>query len=1183
MEKVPLWKPLLIIAIIAFCAYVLHPIERTLKPGPDLAGGTTLVYQVDTASGGDAKQDIEDTIAVLRNRVDPLGQRNLIWRPTAGSRIEILMPHASTETRDLRRHYTEARDALLSGNLSRTQLEAALRSPEAERSALFRTWAGGHPDHLKVFEDVSKAYADLEAARVPYNEAQRRHKALEASVSTQPTTSPFDSKITNPELISSQHELTRRTRAFIAARDRYNAAIEAALVGNVDSSELDRLFAMPKKPVSSDPNAETFREKGLHELIAKHPTREAALRHLATNYEAYEAVKGALEDPSDLQQLLKGSGVLEFRIAPAPGEVADLQTYRDQLREKGIRGVTGTAYRWLAIDDPLTFADGKKFQEAMMANPEGYFASRGLIAQRDRDGETIYMLLHNTPDAAMMHGREAWALTDAFKDQDQRGYPAVSFRLNAVGGRLMGQLTTDHTNKPMAIVLDGRVISAPNINEPIHGSGIITGRFDDKEISYLVRTLKAGSLKARLSDDPISIETTGPTFGKENLDAGLRAAWWATGLICAFMLIYYWMLGFVAVFALVVNIVLTLAVMAMTHATFTLSGIAGIILTIGLAVDSNVLIYERIREEQLRKASVQRAVKLGFEKAFATIIDSHITTLITCVILFYTATADVKGFAVALGIGLVANLFTSVFCSRVIVDLYIQIFKPHSIKTLTTEFPAIHRIFEPNIDWVGKRYFYVGISAVLTLGGLVGIWVRGADFLDIEFRSGTQVTFEFANDPATGKPRTLTAHEVRKRLEEVAATDPKLKPLADATPVTVGAVEDGKASTFTIQTLLTDERAVSRAVKTAFSDLLEETRPLKFVGSESKEVLPEGIVRPIKVTSLGVNIGRPEIETDVSAFLGGVVIVLDQLEPATTTQQISDRIGRMQSQPGYESGGYRPFTVIGLDLAPGGSPEKPLYRSVAVVARDERTNYADETGSGSITTDFTNPQGLAATEWKLVHDATQQDTSLAGVTKFDSQISTTMKNQAIVAVILSWLMIMAYIWFRFGSLAYGAGAVLALIHDVITAIGLAALTVYFWDTAVGRALLITPLRVDLAMVAAALTLIGYSVNDTIVVFDRIRENRGRLAYASPKVINDSINQTISRSVLTVATVLIAVLAMYVVGGPGIHGFSFVMLVGALVGCYSSIAVASPILLFVRRKEKPHSTKAAETNLPSPTT
>ncbi len=175
-----------------------------------------------------------------------------------------------------------------------------------------------------------------------------------------------------------------------------------------------------------------------------------------------------------------------------------------------------------------------------------------------------------------------------------------------------------------------------------------------------------------------------------------------------------------------------------------------------------------------------------------------------------------------------------------------------------------------------------------------------------------------------------------------------------------------------------------------------------------------------------------------------------------------------------------------------------------------------------------------------------------------------MQQQAIAAVVLGWMVMLIYIWFRFGDLRFGLGAVLALIHDVITAIGLAALAYYVYDSPIGQALLLQPFRVNLTLVAAALTLIGYSVNDTIVVFDRIRENRGKLTVLTPGLINDSINQTISRTVLTAGTVLIACFCLYVLGGEAVRGFAFVMLVGSLVGCYSSIAVASPLLLVWRR-------------------
>jgi SecD/SecF fusion protein len=282
------------------------------------------------------------------------------------------------------------------------------------------------------------------------------------------------------------------------------------------------------------------------------------------------------------------------------------------------------------------------------------------------------------------------------------------------------------------------------------------------------------------------------------------------------------------------------------------------------------------------------------------------------------------------------------------------------------------------------------------------------------------------------------------------------------------------------------------------------------------------------------------------------------MQPPATVEDLDARIQRVRQTPLYEKFAGRTVNVIGLEQAEGQSrTEKPKYAAVAVVISDAETKYHENPSA------FDVPQGLAATEWQLVRDAMQRDISLASVSNFSPQISNLMIRMAVTAVGLSLLAIVAYIWLRFGSLRYGLSAIGALVHDVTITLGVVAGVGLLAGTAVGDILDITPFRIDLAMIAAILTIIGYSLNDTIVVYDRIRENRGRLAYATPPIINESINQTISRTVLTSGTTILAVLILYLFSGEGIHGFAFAMIVGIIVGTYSSISIASPLLLVGR--------------------
>ncbi|MEO1237090.1 MAG: protein translocase subunit SecF, partial [Planctomycetota bacterium] len=715
-----------------------------------------------------------------------------------------------------------------------------------------------------------------------------------------------------------------------------------------------------------------------------------------------------------------------------------------------------------------------------------------------------------------------------------------------------------------------------------------------------------------LSYDPISQKTTGPSLGQDNLEKGLRACITALIVVGIFMALYYLFAGLVADFALVANMVIILGIMSLIEATFTLPGIAGLVLTIGMAVDANVLIFERIREETDNKADLPTAVRLGFGKALSTILDANITTLITCVVLGYTATAEVKGFAVVLGIGILATLFTALFSTRVLIDLYLIVFKAKSLPMLPTLVPGLKALLSPNVNWIGLRKLFLPVSVVLIVAGLTMAFSRGADMLDIEFRSGTEVTFELAEGEslpidevrarlagfAGSAEASAIDADVRAQIERISAeneriegddtplpTRPDWALLEEAQVVTVGEpAADGGATGFSVATLIENSSAVSDAVKALFRDELDVTETIDFAGAGLGVGQAKGIVEPV----LGGSLYRGALgrqfsaeDPDVQDFVGGVAVLLEDVSPAVSVEDVSERITRMRRQPDFELLGSRPFAVFGLERAGTTADGEPSYSALAVVVRDTETNYAEDRS------DFTNAQGLAATEWSLVQAALERDTSLASVSNFSSQVSGTMKQQAIVAMALSLLAVVGYIWLRFGSLRYGLAAIAALVHDVSITLGILAICGTLSAVPGFEALLLDDFKINLALVAALLTIVGYSLNDTIVVFDRIRENRGRLSRATPAIVNDSINQTVSRTVLTSGTTLIAVLTLYVLGGPGVHGFAFAMIVGVLVGTYSSIAIAAPILLVGDRSEvtvlddDPDASSPGTTGTPAP--
>ncbi len=1159
MEKYPLWKPVLIVLVVAMCAWSIY--EKGLKPGMDLAGGFVLTYDVAIPEGQDSASAIDQVISVLSKRVDPTGVRNLVWRRTGNNRLEIQAALAGPEVRKKRDDYQTAYDKLREGNVGRSQLESILKKPAAERDADFKTLATGAAARQSAFEALIAAHAAMEGARPAMTEAQRLADGAEADFKKLPPDAPEAQKKQEEERKNNLRRIaTEKTKAYVDARNKLEPTMAAALATNVDPIEIDRVLALPNKTVKDKEGKESnAREKALKETIAAHQDRSEAIHNVVAAFNEYEKIRGPLDDPEDLISLLRGSGVLEFRIAPEPTPA--LQNYHDQLREKGPNTGTDKPFMWFAIDDVSTFAEREADRVALAANPIAFFQSQNMIG--DKYGEKYYLLLSNQEGERLSAKEPNWRLDSAGVTIDQKGYPAVSFRLNTVGGQYLGDMTQRNLKRLMAIVLDNRAISAATIQSRIDVSGQISkgkGGYGQKELNYLIRTLNAGSLKATLSERPNSIKFFQAEAGRDNLQRGLNSGIISAILVFVFMFVYYFFWGGVANAAVIFNVVILLGVMALLQSTFTMAGIAGVVLTIGMSVDANVLIFERIREELTRGADVKTAVRLGFDKAFSAIFDGNVTTLITCLILGYFGTADVRGFAVSLGIGLMANLFTAVFCSRVIIDLWVRWFNPSTANMLPMVVPGIQRFLTPRIEWMSKMKLFAVISTVVIVGGLIITAVRGVDMLDIEFRSGTQVGFKLAEG------KQISIQDARERLNKVgvARNMPELL-LGVPSVVPVGSLTTAnEASEFNISVLNENSPVVSAAVKEAFADVTDAERPISFKGSDDKANVPSA-VRVVRSDTLGDSIGRESGEK-VGEFVGGVAIVLENMQPAASVTDLNNRIRRYRSLPQSEALGYREFKVIGLDAATGDAArtasKEPLYTSAVVLVTDRATNYVES--PGVFGNDVT---GLAGTEWKLVRDALIRDSSLDSVSNFSSQVSSTMRDQAIVALILSTIAIGAYIWIRFGTLKFGTGAIVSLFHDVFVALAFVAAAGAIFKV-VGPLLGLSDFKINLTMIAAFLTILGYSINDTIVVFDRIRELRGRLGHVSKQLINDAINQTLSRTMLTGGTTLGALLILYFIGGEAVKGFAFCMFVGILTGTYSSIAVAAPLLLWGAKDSTP---------------
>ncbi len=671
--------------------------------------------------------------------------------------------------------------------------------------------------------------------------------------------------------------------------------------------------------------------------------------------------------------------------------VVQLPGVRDPKRAMSLIGQTAQLEFKLVSDDPgidvsglvkqaessglWRHGDSRKalnlaLQKQLPEGTEIYFEKR--VNPQTKKEEKIPILLKNQ---VLLTG-------EMVKDAQVRiggnfNEPYVGLDLTDRGGKVFDQVTAKNVNKRLAIALDESVRSAPVIRERISGgSAQISGNFTHEEAADLAIVLRAGALPA-----PVSIiqnVTVGPSLGLDSIQKGVVSGLLGTAMVVGFMLVYYRVSGLIANFALLLNILFLLAALAAFKATLTLPGIAGIILSIGMAVDSNVLIFERMRDEFSVGKTVRSGVEGGFNKALWTVVDSHVTTLITSFALFLFGTGPIKGFAVTLSLGVIFNLFTALFGTRIVYDVL------YSLKRLR-DLHFMQFFPRPHLDYMRLRHAAFVFSGFLSVIGLVAFVqiARGKANLGVDFTGGTLVQYQ------SGQPFGLD--EVRKVLVEKGMGDLELQQVVD------------------------ENRLIIKMKKS------EET-----VGN---------------------------VEAAVSSLFD---------------EQLKEKNFVLESK-----------------------------------------------------------------------------------TEIGASVSDVLRQKALIAVGISFLGIIGYLAFRF-DLAFGVAAAIATFHDVLAVLGICYLL---------------NVEITLLIITALLTLAGYSLTDTVVVFDRIRENIRKTSESSlSPLINQSINEVLSRTVVTSLTVFLAVFALWIMGGVVIHDFSFALLVGVIIGTYSSIFVASPVLC-VWRKDK----------------
>ena len=805
-------------------------------------------------------------------------------------------------------------------------------------------------------------------------------------------------------------------------------------------------------------------------------------------------------------------------------------------------------------------------------------------------------------------------LSNVSSAMDERGRGSVAFKTTEIGSSKMGMLTRMNIDKPMGVVLDGQLHSAPNIQSAIYKNGRITGEFTPEEVSELIITLESGKLDVALNKSPISRDFIESNLGKQLLEQGFLAIGCSLVLVLIFMMLYYRFAGIVATAALLLNLVLILALVMAINQPFTLTGLAGLVLTVGMSVDANVLIFERIREELDRGAALRMAIRNGFDKATTTIIDANVTTLITAVVLYVIGTEQIKGFSVTLILGILMSMFTAIYVSRLIFDIFER-------KRWLTQLKMTRILGRKQFDFLSKVSLTGIMSFALIVGGLSSVFLLGPKILDHDLRGGSTVRMVF-NDAQdvealrkelddlkethngervefsvtgfqtsdTNKKDTvfrvdsnLPAYEgaPQEKFEELAdilarvfkgrlklnhvdvvnssgAAKPNSTPAQPAETDTEKPLKTGmnwEAGGFTplasaaTSFMLTYQEPAKQENETPPVEKVQQENPEPSATADAKPEAPkpEAPKAEAEVTSTQeVPTTEDENEFKPTAPTGNQIAKPDQI---TRTLKIT---------PGISG-----KSLINMLVEASETAELELEEEQIIV--DSKDVEQDESAASTVSENWEVTMEVnRSEEADAIIDAWSQKLNqtpyFPTTSKVGGQIAGKTQVQALVAIFASLLGIIAYVWVRFQNVAFGLAAVIALIHDVLIVLG--AIAISHWVAGALGFLGIVEFKISLEIIAALLTVIGYSLNDTIVVFDRIREVRGKRTEITADIVNASISQTLSRTILTSVTTFIVVFILYCFGGEAIHGFAFALVIGVLVGTYSSIFIASPALLWL---------------------
>jgi len=871
----------------------------------------------------------------------------------------------------------------------------------------------------------------------------------------------------------------------------------------------------------------------IQERIDHYGLKDIALQPIGDNRFSVQVSAKDKAKVDAIKGLITDLGRLEFRITVEPGASQNYEAYWKRFQDALKKGVDRATAREIRPED-LKKGDRNRFPLGLRWYPLSEKAKARFSSSRtptSEEGKSAPWVLCQI-DNYDITGEALYNVNHAPKQSGVGGGWVVFFRVKKLFQGAFAKLTAFEEDKFMAIILNDHVDSAPVLRSTLSDSGEISGSFTEKESRSLAAILQAGALQTK--PEMISERTIAPDLAGSARNRGVLSTLLGFALVLLIMLWLYLGPGLLANLALLLNLVLLLGVLTWFGASLTLPGIAGVVLTIGMAVDANILVFERIKEEKAKGRTLSQAISTGYDRALVTIVDSNLTTLITAYFLFQIGSGPVRGFGITLAIGIIASMFTALYVTRTFFVYFLR-------KGMITEARMRGAFKPPTVSWMHFTRKAVTISSLAMIAGAI-FWDLAPEKkkYDLDFTKGSKLIMRFNHD--------VRADAVRDKITALARKDPLYREVAiriSAEGIGTSMASDrGRGFELRSQNIGTEAEIESfkQALREAFKGELlpgpfqatihgepggRETGTIYFVNPKIDTVLLEQAFAQFRKTRRVLTDARVRKEKPVAG--AGSVFELSFADPGATPGQIALNVRSALAEFKLADAREKLDEIANSDESTASQQEQARKAAEALQAYD--------------------PKDLTPFYFEEYDPFPLAD-------RIDPSTAQEHRDAAVQAIALSILGIIAYVAFRFRSWSFGFAAVIALIHDVLIVLGVVALA--DWAGMVDA-------RLNLVTVAAFLTLIGYSINDTIVVFDRIRENRGNRRTGLRELIDRSINQTFTRTIRTSVTTWVVVVVLFVMNigaNSSLEGFAFVLTLGVIIGTYSSIFIASPTLLYL---------------------